>query len=394
MAINWNLYEKRLKIDGVNTRESYINSMKESIIENFEDTPSYRLAYINNSNIAIGIQVINNKNSYIKTILMKPGDTINVGDIFEFDNFKWICVEVDKTNPVQETGVVYQAKHTLTLNKNHISCKIPCIVEETVRLYQLGDKDNKFLTDPSTTIIVRVPNNEITRSIKRSDVFKIGMQNYKVIDINDVVEDGLLILKMEFTIEEQNNNVISIAILNGNEINMNIDETLQLNVEVKVNSTPLPYPTIEYSSSNEDVAIVDESGLVTAISEGSCIITASYNGISDSIVVNTSTSILDAYEIILKPTNINTMKIGTSLLFEACAMKNGVEDLSAQFNWYLINVDGSSNSYATIVPNNKTCTVIASNSYQHINKNIKIKVELVSDLTVFVEKQIKLISLI
>ena len=392
MSANWSLYEKRLKIDGINIRESQINLIKEAIVDNFEDSLSYRSAYVNNSDNPIEIQVINNKNSYIKTILMYPEYSINVGDILEFDNLKWICVEVDKTNPVQEIGIVNQAKHILNLNQSHISYNIPCIVEEA---YQLGDTDNKYLTEPSTNIIVRIPNNEITQKIKRADIYKIGKQNYRVVDINDIVQDGILVLKMEFALEEQvNNKITTVTILNGTEINLNVGQTLQLNVEVKENNSPLPYPTIIYSSSNDEIATVDENGLVTIISEGSCEIATTYNGISDTIIINSVAIASDIYEIILTPTNINTIKLGTSLSFEAHAMKNGIEDLSAQFNWYLINVDGSFNAYATISHDGKTCVITASSNYQYINKNIKIKVELVSNVTKFEERQIKLISLI
>jgi len=396
VAINWNLYEKRLKIDGINVRDSQINLTKDSIIDNFRDTPSYRLSYINESTSSTGIQVIDNKNAYVKTIVMQPNDSINVGDIFEFDNLKWICIEADKTNPVNERGIVYQAKHTITLNKNHILYNIPCIVESAVRLYQLGDKDNKYLSEPSTNIIIRVPNNDITRLIKRSDVYKIGMQNYRVVDVNDVIESGLLVLKMEFALSEQpKDSITTVTILNGEEINMNYQgQTLQLNVEVKVNDEIIPNPEITYTSSNEDIATVDENGLVTTILNGICTITATYNDVSDSIDINSVTIIPDDFEIVLTPTNANTIKIGTSLVLEAHAMNNGVEDLTKHFNWYLINVDGSSNTYATIVSNDKTCIINASNSYSHINKYIKIKAELVGDVTVFTEKQIKLISLI
>lgn len=331
-----------------------------------------------------------------RKLLCSLDTDIHRGSIIDYDNSKWIVfVDISNDKTCLFTKIL-KTTHTITLNKNHILYNIPCIVESAVRLYQLGDKDNKYLTEPSTNIIIRVPNNDITRLIKRSDVYKIGMQNYRVVDVNDVIESGLLVLKMEFALSEQpKDSITTVTILNGEEINMNYQgQTLQLNVEVKVNDEIIPNPEITYISSNEDIATVDENGLVTTILNGICTITATYNDVSDSIDINSVTIIPDDFEIVLTPTNANTIKIGTSLVLEAHAMNNGVEDLTKHFNWYLINVDGSSNTYATIVSNDKTCTIVASNSYSHINKYIKIKAELVGDVTVFTEKQIKLISLI
>ncbi len=331
-----------------------------------------------------------------RKLLCSLDTNIHRGSIIDYDNSKWIVLVDISTDKTCLFTKILKSTHTITLNKNHISYNIPCIVESAVRLYQLGDKDNKYLSEPSTNIIIRVPNNDITRLIKRSDVYKIGMQNYRVVDVNDVIEPGLLVLKMEFALSEQpKDSIVTVTILNGEEVNMNYQgQTLQLNVEVKIDGETISNPEITYTSSNEEIATVDENGLVTTILNGICTITATYNDVSDSIDINSVTIIPDDFEIVLTPTNANTIKIGTSLVLEAHAMNNGVEDLTKHFNWYLINVDGSSNTYATIVSNDKTCIINASNSYSHINKYIKIKAELVGDVTVFTEKQIKLISLI
>lgn len=337
-----------------------------------------------------------NASKYDKKCSFDIQSKVHTGSLIEFDEKKWIVISKIFNKMAYKVGSVLECNNTITLNKNHILHNIPCIIESSVRLYQLGEKDNKYLSEPSTNIVVRIPNNDITRLIKRADVYKIGMQNYRVVDVNDVIESGLLVLKMEFALSEQpKDSITTVTILNGEEVNMNYQgQTLQLNVEVKIDGETISNPEITYTSSNEEIATVDENGLITTVLNGMCIITATYNGVSDSIDINSVTVIPDDYEIVLTPTNADTIKIGTSLILEAHAMNNGVEDLTKHFNWYLTNVDGSSNTYATIVSNDKTCIINASNLYSHINKYIKIKAELVGDVTVFTEKQIKLISLI
>lgn len=337
-----------------------------------------------------------NVSKYDKKCSFNLTSKVHTGSLVEFDEKKWIVVSKIFSKTAYKVGSVLECNNTITLNKNHILYNIPCIVESAVRLYQLGDKDNKYLTEPSTNIIIRVPNNDITKLIKRADVYKIGMQNYRVVDVNDVIESGLLVLKMEFALSEQpKDSITTVTILNGEEVNMNYQgQTLQLNVEVKIDGETISNPEITYTSSNEEIAIVDENGLVTTVLNGMCTITATYNGVSDTIIINSVTVIPDDFEIILTPTNANTVKIGTSLTLEAHAMNNGVEDITKHFTWELTNIDGSNNVYATIIGNDKTCTITASSLYSHINKYIKIKAILTTDVNVSTERQIKLISLI
>ena len=62
-------------------------------------------------------------------------------------------------------------------------------------------------------------------------------------------------------------------VLNIDKAELNIEETVQLEATVLPEDTT--DKTVEWKSSNEDVAIVDETGLVTAIGEGSATITVS-----------------------------------------------------------------------------------------------------------------------
>ena len=252
-----------------------------------------------------------NASKYDKKCSFDIQSKVHTGSLIEFDEKKWIVISKIFNKMAYKVGSVLECNNTITLNKNHISHNIPCIIESSVRLYQLGEKDNKYLSEPSTNIIIRVPNNDITRLIKRSDVYKIGMQNYRVVDVNDVIEPGLLVLKMEFALSEQpKDSIVTVTILNGEEVNMNYQsQTLQLNVEVKIDGETISNPEITYTSSNEEIATVDENGLVTTILNGICTITATYNDVSDSIDINSVTIIPDDFEIVLTPTNANTIKI-------------------------------------------------------------------------------------
>jgi hypothetical protein len=337
-----------------------------------------------------------NASKYDKKCSFNIISKVHTGSLVEFDEKKWVVVSRIFSKTAYKVGSVLECNNTITMNKNHVLYQIPCVVEGSVRLNQLGLEENKYFSEPSSTKMIRVQNNDITLGIKRSDIYKIGRQNYKIVDIDDISEPGILILKAEFALDEQpSNSIITVTILNGDEVNMNYQgQTLQLNTEVKIDGDIISNPIITYTSSNIEIATVSNTGLITTVLNGLCTITATYNGVSDSIIINGVTTIPDDFEIVLTPTNSNTVKIGTSLTLEAYAMNNGTEDLTKHFTWSLSNVDRSNNVYATIVGNDKTGIITASNSYKYINKYIKIKVTLSDNINVFEERQIKLISLI
>lgn len=197
MAINWDLYSKKLNMSGNNIRERQINLMKDAYANDFSHSPSYRDAYINNSEDSTGIQVLDTKFGNVKTIYMLPDHNLAVGDVVEFDNNKWLCVNAVDSG-VNISGTVNRCTHTLTINKNSILYEVPCCVESGIRLYQMGELKNQYVQEPSTIILVRVPANDITLAIDRGQIYSLGINNYRIQDINDVIEPNILILKMEW----------------------------------------------------------------------------------------------------------------------------------------------------------------------------------------------------
>ena len=137
---NWSLYESKMNIEGSSTRERQINAIQENILNDFQNSPSYRQTYINGSNNYKEIHVVETQYSFVKNILTKPGDELFAGDILEFDNNKWLCTEVNKSLRVYDIGKVYLCNNTLKLYKNHILYEIPAVVESAVRFYQLALK--------------------------------------------------------------------------------------------------------------------------------------------------------------------------------------------------------------------------------------------------------------
>ena len=201
---NWTLYEARMSINGSSVRDREIELMRDGIVDDFCNNPSFRQAIFNNDTEYTDINIVDTSDENIKNILMKPGDILSVGDVLDFDNEKWLCVKVNKTNPVQYTGEVWLCNNTINHYQNDILYTLHCVVENKVRLYSMGYKEAKYISLPDQNIMVYVSNNKTSSSISRNDVYNLSGDNYKVIDINRVTMPGILVLKMEFTQEEQN----------------------------------------------------------------------------------------------------------------------------------------------------------------------------------------------
>ena len=57
MTVNWDIYSKRINLSGASIRERQINNLEKSIINDFQDDPSYFLAQRNSTSINIRLVV-------------------------------------------------------------------------------------------------------------------------------------------------------------------------------------------------------------------------------------------------------------------------------------------------------------------------------------------------
>lgn len=390
MAINWDLYSKKLNMSGNNIRERQINLMKDAYANDFSHSPSYRESYFNGSSEITDIQVLDTKVGSVKTVYMLPDDVLAVGDVLEFDGDKWLCINaVD--NGVNMYGTVNACEHTLSVYKNSNLFEVPLAIESGVRLYQLGIENNKFIDTPSTVVTARVPNNSITETIRRDDVYQIGRQNWKVTDVNDIIEPDLLILKLKWTANQPTikEHLYSIEILNGEEVSLYGGEhsTLQLNIKCTLDGILVDNPEVEYTSSNEMCATVDSTGLITVKGTGSTIITATYGNASANILVKSLLAIEDSYDITITPAD-TTIFVNQSKTFTAIVTNNGV---NMPYHGVVWSVDDTANKYCTYEVDDREITIKSKNI---INKSIKITATLLNNASVKEDRIITTKSLV
>ncbi len=375
-------FDAYLSVTKSTPSEIYKDEFQELVNAEYENTTTLKEVLHNGNPITVRVvgkfntETLSKRNdNYQKIIFKTPDYEVKVGDIFEFDGAKWICTDVTYTT-VSKSCTVTKSYYDLNIYKNSILYKVPCIVEDVTRLYSMGADENKYIIQPSTDIIIRVPNNEVTILIERDEIYKIGMSQYKVVDISDIINPGLIILKLQWTAEEQYLPKYSIHILNGSEVNLQQSTTLQLNVNVYDNDMLiLPTPPLIFSSSDENICVVDSGGLVSALNvTGSCVITvslASDNSISQNININ----VVD-----VQKNNYSVEIIGSNSIIKgytknySCIFKNnGIEYPDISVFYLTADDEISPTNIAEIITqdgNANTCT-IKGNSLGYVKLFVK-----------------------
>jgi len=340
--------------------------MKNIISTEFKNSTSYNLVKINDVDRDVRIveesSIIKNPNK--KRLLCYPDETINIGDIVDFDGSKWICTETDTTSQVSNVGLITRCNNN-TLNyydQFYILHEIPCIIQSNIIL---DTDETTYIESPSTTIILKISNNEITRQIKRGEIYKIGLQSYEIKDINDIVEPGILKMEIEYSQEVQEEHVYTISILNGDNLQIAQSQLLTINSQLTDNNIIVPSPILLYSSSNESIATINENGEVTVNSIGNVIFTVSMSTnitIKDTINVEIIEDIIHNFTVIINGTT-SIIKGYTSNY--SCIFKDNGNVIVQQSEFYLKGDDGvSSTTLAEIVSQdgiNNTCQIKANN---------------------------------
>jgi hypothetical protein len=325
-----------------------------------------------------------NQSKYDKKIHCSANSMVHTGSIIEFNNKKWLAISKVFDNLAYKTVNISECNNIINLYKDNILYQIPCVVESNVRLYSMGVDDEKYISIPSTEIIVRVPNNNITSIIKRDDIYKIGLQNYKIIDINDVIEDGLFILKMEYSLEDQVLPIYSLSILNGDTLQ--IANTQELIIQTEVVDTVSdniinPTPPITFTTSDDEIAEIDVNGNVNILNTGTVVFTAMLtndNSISDSITVTIVEVEQNNYHVVIDGST--SIIKGQSENYVCTFYNNGSPINTETSIFYLTGDDGISETnlaQITYQDIDGNCTVKANNTLGYVklwvrNKNSSV----------------------
>ena len=327
-----------------------------------------------------------NQAKYDRKLHVTMDININTGSIVDYDDYKWLVTGSIDDIQAYKTACMVKSNNTLTIHKNNTLYQIPCIISKSL---SLNTEDNQYIETVDNSLYLTVSNTSINQQINVNDIYEIGLYNYYISSVaDDISNPGLLVFKMKYSEVVQESHVYTIEILNGTIIDVQESTTLQLNVNVYDNGQFIsPAPSLLFVSSDETVCNVDENGLITANSIGSCVVSVSLvsdNSVSNNININviavpqnnytyslTSTSLPDTEIIITQIKQYEIKKYNNGILIEQNFTFNVIGDSSG---YQLTVIDGNNCSVKALKSGAFITLQAVDNSNNEImSKEIKLK---------------------
>lgn len=109
MAIEWDTYEAILHRDGETYRDRAINREREMLMRRMTDSPASKTVLVNGEEK--DLLMLSTDAQDVKNFKMLPGDTIEVGDMVEWNNEHWIVIRVDFDDEITRNGRIKQCNH-------------------------------------------------------------------------------------------------------------------------------------------------------------------------------------------------------------------------------------------------------------------------------------------
>ena len=381
MTIDMDYYRKINGLIGTTSKVDYLQKQAIKSVNNAHNHVLSTFDVLISSDIAEDIIVDNTTNikcifdysktskdtktelaSYTKEMWIEVGIT-SVGSIIKHTDKvslienTYIVVSKQEDSKGYDLCYIQRSNNTLLFYDSSSTLhSIPCIISKG----SISLDEQKIISILDSEIAVQISNTSITRQIKINNVYRIGLRNYTVTDINDITIPGLLLLKMVYSEVEQVIPSYSLTILNGDSIQADINTPVQLNIQVKDRETIITSPLLIFASSNNLIAIVSSTGLVSFLSVGNVVISCKLdndNLIQDSIGI----------EIVEEEQNNYTVEISgsTSIIktytkeYLAVFKNNGLPIIKESSFW-LTGIDNLPTTLATITSQNSvsnTCII-------------------------------------
>ncbi|MDH4619960.1 MULTISPECIES: Ig-like domain-containing protein [Brevibacillus] len=331
---------------------------------------------------------------------------ISRGDIVHYNNEDWIILsEVNGQRNGRYRAYMRVSDYSIKFNFQGMVKAFPTIVDGKVFDVETG----QYMTLPNSKILVTLQESQETLLITVGQRF-IKMGRAWAVEGIDRTQKGLLILwckqdqfneavdDIENEIADAGSYVYALDITNT-DTTIQKDSTLELNVSVTLNGQVVTDKTVVFSSSDSNIATVDENGLITARNTGSVTITAQLadkTEVKDTILL-TVEEIPASFSVTITSTNSipTEIKNGQSKTYNAEVRVGStlITDGSQPVTWSLYaDNQSSTTTLATVTSQSGTsCTVKNNNANSGY---VQLKATLNSDPSVFSWYRIQMKSLI
>lgn len=160
LAIDWDLYTKRLNINGSTKRERDLNKLQNDIISKSVDSLSYKTVFINN--IERHLMIDKNTKLSTKSIKTLPNEKIDLGNLVVWNNINWLVTEIDLDNEVYTKGTISLCNWLFKWQDSSGQILTRHSVILNASQYNSGIDGNKTITLGSNQFMVYLPLDEDT----------------------------------------------------------------------------------------------------------------------------------------------------------------------------------------------------------------------------------------
>ena len=230
-----------------------------------------------------------------------------MGFRYRFSNSVWLTINTDNYKYITNSTTIRRCNHLLKwYNDENKLIQEPCILDYfKFRPNVLKETSDMILPDDKKQIIMQL--NDNTQQLGYNKRFIFNKMAWQIIDFDTISYPNLLILTVEqHEIDVAKDDLVNeiagafelpvyeITILN-NDIELQAGSNLQLRVNITKNGDIINLPVV-YKSSDETIATVSNTGLVTGVEDGDC---------SISVELEDNSNVSDAISATIKNTPIN-----------------------------------------------------------------------------------------
>ena len=357
-------------------------------------------------NIGI-ISSASEKPSYYDDQYLRTDVPIKTGDIIVYQNKKWVVISQPEEDTKSYRAKMRELNFIIKVYIGEILNEFDSIIESESAYIQDGEVMNIAVGE----IIVTVSSNEYTDKIDIGTRFIKLSYAWKVSGV-DRSKKGLNIIHADkdvFIPDDDKQNEIAdrynhdhqyvISISNQQPIEIVLSGTTQLIFIVTDKGIQVSdSPEIICISSNEAIATVSNTGLITSISNGETAITAIIAGYPEA-AVTVSTKVTGAvtpsYSVDITFKNSAEITIGFSAkTFTAVIYENGTAITTKAVTWSVNNKDYTGDAIATLSDmTGTTCKLAALNNNAYIGHSVVLTATLTDDSTAFYNLDVSIISI-
>ena len=408
----YDAYNAILSVQKSTPRDSRIALTKRSIESDFFASPSYYRvdAYLPStplSSTPLEVWILDDSDSkFQKQFISHPSQELDSGYLFywpDMDQYYLTYIADKNLGDIYSRGTAMRCFSSIRWLDSDGNIREAWFCQLNTNSSTLGLNDGQVLIMPSERRQITVQNNQFTELINKEQRFIFDGRAWRTLNVDRLI-DGIITLTVEehqidpardnvdLRIADYYNSVHEkiIKILNGDFIQLSVGDITQLNVQVIDNGIVVDKP-IEFESSDESIATVDENGLIVCLSEGNVVITASLtddNKVFSKINIQVNAVAEDNYVITISGSDV--CKSNQTQTYTAEVRNNGVVDNSKSVEWSLLADDKSSSTALALITlqTGTSCTIKANNNQQY--GYVQLQARLIDDETVISFKRIQI----